>query len=216
MSYESYKARIGSYGGNAQESMSNITKHSQRQMILNSPTRKTVRVNDNVDAQYCIVSDIKTYLERSFLFLPDFIINTGDYIHYKDYTYLVTDSKDSDEFPEGITKLCNAIFPLSGTVTKIQTGINEYDEPTYSYTDSEPTLLPCVAEYTIHSDKTIEAINLPEGQILITIPYTEHEQIADGEEFTVYNTKYQIIGVDFTKSNIANKVGIIKIKGKKV
>ncbi len=217
MSYESYRARIQSFGGNAQESMLNSTKLSQRQMILNSPTRKEVIVNDALTSQYCIVSDVKTYLERKFLFLPDYKINCGDYIHYNDYTYLVTDYKDSEEFPEGIGKLCNSTYPIIITTTDYYRDGNGnlvYDDITgevIPITTTTQIDLPCVVEnkYRV-SDKT-EQMWLAENDITVILPY--HAEIKMGMTFQMYDDIYKVINIDQTK--VIGDVGILTLRGEK-
>lgn len=219
MSYESYRARINANGGNAQSSMSNITKHSQRQMILNSPTRKEVIVNDDVAPQYCIVSDVKTYFERKFLFLPDFNINNGDYIHYQNFTYLVTDRKISDEFPEGIGELCNATFPLKTESTfdyfRDDQGNIVYDdvsgEPITIPVEAKDINLPCVVENKYRVSDKSEQMWVADNDITIILPY--HSEIKMGKTFEMYDDIYKIVNIDFTK--VINNTGILTLRGEK-
>lgn len=127
---------------------------------------------------------------------------------------VMTKPIDNKIYRKATVRYCNSTFPLPGTKTKTQTGTNAYGDPIYEYTTTPPTLLPCITETTVTFDNSDEAINLPEGQLQVTISYTEHPELVESKEFTMYGSQYQIIGIDHTKS--INGVGLLVIKGKKV
>nr|BDD47807.1 hypothetical protein 8 [Bacillaceae bacterium] len=210
--FNRYIKRLSDKGTNLNEAKLNTSKRIQNDQFTTSPSYVIVKVNGvNTDS---IVNEDTKYDEKVIFFRPDSLINIGSVVEYKGKNYLLMSFVDNEIYPRGELKLCNSTYTLSGTVTKTQTGTNSFGEPIYSYTETAPTLLPCIAETTIHSDDTNEAINLPEGTIQITIQYTTHADIDEGKEFTMYGTQYQIIGIDYTKS--INKVGLLIINGKKV
>lgn len=216
MAYESYKARINSYGGNAQKSMSNITKHSQRQMILNSPTRKTVKINDLTTLNYCIVSDVDTYLKRRFLFLPDFTIDNGDYIQYEGFTYLVTERKISPEFPEAIGELCNFTFPIVVAGTKTSSGVDDFGRPISYTTNDKIYNLSCVLKTKDNLTNSIDNSPIPllEGTMTVKMKYFPNIIPKINYEFTYRNEKYQVVNIFY--DGVINEKGFIEVRLNKV
>jgi len=209
---DKYVQRLERKGQNAVEATINSTKVSVTKTFKSSPSISVVKIN-NVDVDVIVNNEEKDN-EKLIFFMPDYDVNIGTVVEYKGSKYLILEFFDNAAYPKGKMKLCNTSFSLSGTSTKTQVGENSFGEPLYEYVESAPTLLPCIAETTITSDNVNEAINLPEGIIQITIPYTEHADLVEGKEFTMYGTTYQIIGIDYTKS--INGVGLLVIKGKKV
>lgn len=207
-----YIQRLSSKGVNSTDSSINKSKRIVNDKFYTSPSFVVVKLNGiNTDS---IVNEDTTYSEKMIIFRPDTLVDIGSVVEYKGKKYLVMSFVDNEIYPKGELKFCNSTYSLPGTITRTQTGTNEFDEPIYSETVGTPTLLPCIAETTILSDDTNEAINLPEGNILVTISYTEHADLVEGKEFTMYGTTYQIIGIDYTKS--VGEVGLLVIKGKKV
>lgn len=127
---------------------------------------------------------------------------------------IISKPEDNKIYRKATIQLCNSTYLLPGTITKVQSGINDFGDPIYEFVESDPTPLPCIAETTISSDDTDEAINLPEGQLQITISFTEHDDIKEGKNFKMYGSDYQIIGIDHTKS--IDGIGLLVFKGKKV
>lgn len=207
-----YIQRLDDKGNNPTDSSKNMSKRIVNQQFNSSPSFSIVKVN-GIDTD-SIVNQDNEYDEKIIHFRADSIVNIGSTVEYKGKNYLLLSFVDSEIYPKGQLKLCNTYFPLPGEITRTQTGVNQFGEPIWSYTTSEPTLLPCIAQTTITSDNSDEAINLPEGQLQATIQFTEHAEIDEGKEFTMYGVQYQIIGIDRTKS--INGVGLLVIKGKKV
>lgn len=211
-SMDRYIKRMNYKGANPNEAKLNTSKRITNSQFHTSPSFTIVKVND-VDTDSIVNEDAK-YDEKQIHFRPDSLVDIGSVVEYKGKNYLLISFVDNEIYPKGELKLCNSTYPLPGEITKTQVGENEFGDPKWEYTESESTLLPCIAETTILSDDTNEAINLPEGNILITIPYTEHAELVEGKHFTMYGTAYKIIGIDYTKS--INGVGLLIIKGKKV
>lgn len=140
----------------------------------------------------------------------------GSLIEWDNETWLVLSRPEGNEvYDKAEMQVCNTSFELEGEITKILIGTDpRTGKPAYKTVESSPITLNCVAEKTIFRSTTDEAINLPEGQILITIPYIEHKSIAESQKIDLYNDTYQIIDVDDTES--INKVGIRKLTARRV
>lgn len=164
-----------------------------------------------------IVKQEKKSEEKIIILRPDNRIELGSIIRINDFNYLAINSLSNgiySIYPTTKVKLCNSTYHLPGKIEKVQIGVNEFGLPIWDYVESEPILLPCVVETTITSDDTNEAINLPEGTIQVTLPFTEHEDLTESKKFTMYGSSYEIIGIDYTK--VVNSSGLLVIKGKKV
>jgi hypothetical protein len=140
----------------------------------------------------------------------------GSLIEWDNEMWLVLSRPESNEvYDKAEMQLCNTSFELEGEITQVLIGNDpRTGKPIYETTESSPIQLYCVAEKTVFKSTTDEAINLPEGQILITVPYMEHKSISENEEIELYNATYQIIDVDDTES--INKTGIRKLTAKRV
>jgi hypothetical protein len=141
-------------------------------------------------------------------------LKRGYVVQFNDHDWIIISLPENNViYEKAVIKLCNSKLLMKGNpviVTKINDFGEEYEE-VVSYDSIE---IPCVVETTITFDDTDKAINLPEGRINVTIPYTEHEDIVIGKEFEMYGEKYKIIGIDYTQS--INKEGLMIINGKKV
>jgi len=207
-----YIKRLSDKGSNPNEAKLNNSKRTFNEQFTSSPSYVIVKV-DGLDTDSIVTQD-NQYDEKIINFRSDSNINIGSVIDYKSQNYLLLSFFDNEIFPKGKMKLCNSTYPLPSEITRTIKDYNQFGEPIYTETVGEPTLLPCIVETTITSDNSDEAINLPTGQIQITIPFTEHEAIGNGVNFFMYGSEYETIGIDYTKS--INGVGLLVIKGKKV
>lgn len=141
-------------------------------------------------------------------------LKRGYVVQFNNHDWIVISLPENNViYEKAVIKLCNSKLLMKGnpvTVTKINDFGEEYEE-VVSYDSIE---VPCIVETKILDDQIDEAINLPEGRIDVTIPYTEHEDIVIDKEFEMYSEKYKIIGIDYTQS--INKEGLMIINGKKV
>lgn len=200
------------FSGYENDEFSSNAVESFEELLNNSPESYDVIINDNEFPTKVIVQQ-KSQDER-YIHARIGEIKIGDLVKHKSFNWLVIDHVDDNKMNLSTKmKLCNSTFPLKTDKTKVLIGYNEFDEPIYEYIDGEPIPLPCIVESNITSDNSNEAINLPEGRLNIIIPFTEHEDIADGKQFTMYGAVYNIIGIDYTK--VINKVGVLTIQGKR-
>src|SRR5690606_21087205 len=90
---------------------------------------------------------------------------------------------------------------LPGEPTLVDTGEKDWrGDIIYKPIPGEPTHIPCIVESKIYYNESIDAINLPDGHLKVSIPYTEHEQIKRNGEIEVYGEMYQITDVDQTSA----------------
>lgn len=177
-----------------------------------------VTENVTIDSELyeVMVKQEKNSENKKIILKPDSKVKIGSIVKIKELSYLIMDflcDGINEIYPTATLKLCNSIFPISSNKTSDLIGYNDFDEPIYDEVLIEVTS-PCVVSNSTQSANTDEPINLPEGQIEVTIPYTESENILEGKEFKMYHATYKIIGIDYTKS--INQTGLIIIKGKRV
>lgn len=210
LSYESYKARINAYGGNIQESTSRASKYSQEQQILHSPSLKYVKINDEVTLRPCIVSDVETFDIRKFLFIPETKILKGEYIHYENYVYLVTKHNTDDIYPEAIGELCNSLFTLTLEGQRVEVGRDDFNRPIYDFTDSTTYNIPCVLSTKIYSTVDNSPMPLPDGSIMIKIPYKIGQIPPINYTFDYRGNPYKVTTIEY--DNVINEKGFIEMR----
>ncbi|MEM4995014.1 hypothetical protein WKH56_20830 [Priestia sp. SB1] len=213
--FDRYKLRVGQDGDNPQDSIANRSLEIVSNAFNNSPSLFKVLV-DNIENNV-VMNKGKTINDKRMLFRHDSNVKLGSIIDFNEKKYIAVNLvMDTNElYPSASLKLCNTSFELEGETTQILIGTDpRTNRPVYKTVESSPITLNCIAEKTIFRSTTDEAINLPEGQILITIPYIEHKSIAESQKIDLYNDTYQIIDVDDTES--INKVGIRKLTARRV
>jgi hypothetical protein len=212
MSFELYKKRLLSYGNDEKDAVLNNTQHMINKSFADSFGYSVVKIDD-VDTEVIIINkDDST--QKELLLRPNQTVKKGATVLIGMQYYLVIDFNGNGINQKAKIKLCNNTFILKGSTTEIIVGYNDFGEPITETMSSGDIVIPCIVETKILDDETEQAINLPEGRINVTIPYTEHEDIAIDKEFEMYGEKYKIIGIDYTQS--INKEGLLIINGKKV
>lgn len=212
MSFELYKKRLLSYGSNEKEVMLNNTQHIINKLFTETLGYQIVKIDD-VETEVIVINK-DDFTQKELLLRPNQTVKIGAKILIETQYYLVVDFNGNGINQKAKIKLCNNTFTLKGSITEVIVDYNDFGEPITETISSGDIILPCIVETKILDDQIDEAINLPEGRINVTIPYTEHEDIAIDKEFIMYGEKYKIIGIDYTKS--IDKEGLITINGKKV
>ncbi|STO12867.1 Uncharacterised protein [[Flavobacterium] thermophilum] len=212
MSFELYKKRLLSYGNDDKDVVLNNTQHMINKSFADSFGYSVVKIDD-VDTEVVIVNkDDST--QKELLLRPNQTVKKGATVLIGTQYYLVTDFNGNGINQKAKIKLCNNFFVLKGEVTRIIVSYDIFGDPIYEEINGSSIEIPCIVETSITTDDTDEAINLPEGRIRVTIPYTEHEDVAIDKEFIMYNEKYKIIGIDHTQS--INNEGLLIIHGQRV
>lgn len=139
-------------------------------------------------------------------------IERGYIVNWNSQNWLINTLPENNHiYKKAEMKLCNSTLTLKGEPTKTITGTDYRGAPIYEYVDGAPTLIPCIAENKLYISDNNQAINLPDNQIKVTIPYTVHNEIAINKVFPMYGNEYKIIGIDKTQS--IDAVGLMVITG---
>lgn len=218
MSYEAFRRRMNSYGGDIQKATSNISKISAVNQIMYSPNRKTVNI-DTLDSkdEYCIVQDIDHMKIRKFLFLPDTNIQRGNYIHHEGYIYLATEQYTTEEYPQVNAEICTADFAYELDRQDAIIGYDNLGRPIYPPDDSLSITLPCIVKFNDASTAIADAnepINLLDNIITVTIPYGKINNIKYDSVFPIFGDDYRVIRIDPSQS--IDGVGLLKITGQRL
>lgn len=135
------------------------------------------------------------------------IAHWGSVVEYKSEKYLITtDLLNNEAYKSAIMKKCNSTLTLITSVTKEKTGTDSLGRPIYTETPKS-TSWDCIAETKIINADFDKAINLPEGKIFITIPYST--LILENMEFSMWGNKYKITG--FNMEKVIGGVGIMGV-----
>lgn len=126
-------------------------------------------------------------------------VEIGDIIKHKDQDWLLVNfPMENQVYMKSYLKRCNAKIPIpSGKVTQVETKKDWRGFPEYQQ-NTEFVLYSCVAESRIYqSDYDDRPINLPSGQLKISLQYTELSKVIRiNYIFEMYGEKYQVVHVD--------------------
>lgn len=209
--YDAYRARVGASGASMQDAVKNTTKRQAINYIMSSPTLSYVRLNDDVDLTPVVESDKETFQKRIYLFLPDTVINVGDYIHQSNNAiYLATDQDKDDIYPQLIGELCNEFFELVTEATKVIIGYNDFNRPIYRNVGAQTYLIPCVLTSKIYSTIDNSAIPLPEGSLMIRMSYDPLKIPPINYVFTYRGSPYKVNTISY--ENVVKEVGFVEMR----
>ncbi|WP_144509968.1 hypothetical protein [Bacillus sp. FJAT-22090] len=207
---DAYKARVSPNGESMQDAVKATTKRQAINNIMNSPTRSFVRLNDNQDLTPVIVSDKETFHKRIFLFIPDTDIKVGDYVHQDDATYLAVDQEKDELYPQLIGELCNDMFKFKIDATRVEIGKNDFGRPIYRDIGATELNIPCVMTNKIPSTVENSSIPLPDGAMIIRIPYIKDQIPKINYSFTHRGSPYKVTNVSY--ENVINEIGFVEIR----
>lgn len=143
-------------------------------------------------------------------------IHIGDVIKFKNQTWLCIDipmeTNGYNIFEKATIMRCNTTFKIFHNKTRILTGKDKDGRPVYSETFDEIDA-PCIASST-HFMRFVEngELPLPDGFIEVTLTYQTGDNLRVGKMFDIYDKRFQIDNIDYTK--VIDGVGIIVIRGK--
>lgn len=210
--FKSYRNRVYADGKTVKESIDTSTKRQMVNYILDSPSLSYVFIDMEETLPIpSIVSDIRTFYERRFLFLPELTVNVGDYITNEKYTYLATNKVDNDIFPQLFGELCNTEYPISTEERKIKVDTDSFGRPIYK-TEKVVIKKPCVMTDKIYSQANNSPIPLPDGAIICKLPYsTEENHIPEINSIVdLYQNQYQVSTVSM--EYVINEIGYIEVQ----
>lgn len=214
--FNAYRNRVQADGETTKEAVMATSKRQIVNYILDSPTLSHVYI-DMVETLKipCIVSDIRTFYERRFLFLPDMKVNVGSYITYGDKTYLATNKSESEVAPQLYGELCNTEFPINTKEEKVKIGVDAVGRPIYQ-NKVTTVVKPCVMTDKIYSQANNSPIPLPDGAIICKLPYSDKENhIPDINSIvSLYGNQYKVttISMEF----VINNIGYIEVQMQRI
>lgn len=176
--------------------------------LITSPDAYDVLVND--EEKKIMVQSTSNYNERRILFKHG-DIQWGDIVIHEGEKWLVTERPYFNKiYDKSHMELCTT----SMIFTYLTDGVYEYDRFGNKIWIEEPTEVvkefPCVIESISNLNTkttTGQQINVPEGDMVVTIPYTTDELIKLTSEFTMFGDAYRISGID--KSKVHQDKGVL-------
>jgi hypothetical protein len=208
MSYlDKYRSRLNAYGISSQDSTMTDSKSILDDSIDSSPLKSTIQIN-GIDVNVLITQGKNAnYKDVVFKSGADYV--TGEIAVMGGDNWLLTEIKPNLIHKTAVVQLCNSTLTIPGDTTKTQTGTDSMGRPIYSETTSPSTSLPCIAESKVYMSQDQEPINLPNGRLLVTIPFTNNGKIKLNFEFDMYGNRYKVSHLD--RSRVIGTVGILQL-----
>lgn len=206
-----YKSRMKSYGNNPEEVLTSATKQLINKSFNDSLSSTEILIDDVLTD--VIINQGKTFEDKNILLRPDQSINCGAIAVIEGMSYLVISFNENNLYSTANAKLCNNTLKLKGEPTQTVIGYDHRGAPIYETVEGVSVEVPCIAENKVMVGDSNQPINLPDGRLMVTIPYTIHDNININKTFNMYDTEYLISNVDKTKS--INGVGLIIITGQR-
>lgn len=225
MSYlDDFKARMNVSGNTIAQSQFNTTANFINAHFADSPFYRVVKVN-GVDLEVQL-QDISSVTRSSnvelvqnvlkfMLLKPNTSVNIGDLVEIEGQFWIVSDFISNNPlFPKAKIEKCNYVLQWKTGETKTLIGHDSLNRPVYNV---QPTYtnIQCLLRTSVSNIALNQAINLPQGQVHITMQYNDiAKTIKEDDEFDLYNRQYKVIGFDF--SNIVQGVGCLVIFANRV
>lgn len=143
-------------------------------------------------------------------FAPIGDLDIGDEIRANNQGWLVTSyPTDTDTHVKVTVKRCNNIITVPQKTIKVQVGQDWRNIPKYEEQKTDPVDIPCVVEDMFFAnDSSDKAINLPQGQIMITLPYNQYSKnIKLDFNFDMFGDKYKVVRIG--RNHIISERGIL-------
>lgn len=225
MSYlDKHLAYLKAEGSSLKDQQFNTTANMINAHFAESPFHKVVQCNGvdleiqlqdiSVVTRSASVSLVENIL-KFILLRPNTSINIGDIIVMDNENWMVTDSISNNPlFPKAKIEKCNYTLQVQIGYSETYVGRDSWGKPVY---DKTPTLSPspCILKTTVSTIGLNQPINLPQGQVSLTIRYDDTaKQIKLNDNYDLYNAQYKVVGFDYT--NIVNGVGCLAIIAERV
>lgn len=136
-------------------------------------------------------------------------IDIGDVILLNNKNWIVTSYPiEGEGYSKAYIKRCNADFPIKTSTVKVQTGKDWRNFPIYTE-QAQYTNIPCIVDTRIYEkDSDEQPINLPHGQLRITMPYNSNSKLIKIDmNFDMYGDKYKVVSID--RNHIISERGIL-------
>ncbi|TNU64306.1 hypothetical protein FH505_10925 [Bacillus velezensis] len=212
-SFETYKKRLLAYGSTPDEVIINNTKDTINKSFDSSLFSESIPINGELTD--VIINQGKTSEDKTLLFRPDYESHKGAIAEINDSPFLITEFDTNRLYPIAKAKLCNSSISLTSSDRKIPSGkINEITgKPIMITVPGEKLEIPCVFERTTSIIGSELAINIPEGQAHVTIPFLKHEKLKKGLFLSFYGEEFRVDDIDYSK--VYGDSGTLRLIAKK-
>jgi hypothetical protein len=212
-------------GTDLKQQQFNTTAKFVESNFSDSPFYRIVKINGTVDLEVRIkdisavtrsanVSLVQNVL-KFMLLKPNTTVNIGDMVELDGHYWMVTDFiSDNPLFPKAKIGKCNYVLHLKTGETKTVIGYDNLKRPQY---DIQETFvdIQCILQTSVSNAALNQAINLPQGQVHITMQYNDiAKSIKENDDFDLYDRQYKVIGFDF--SSIVQGIGCVAIIAERV
>ncbi|WP_133065294.1 hypothetical protein [Virgibacillus profundi] len=155
-----------------------------------------------------IINKKTKYDEKLVNFRHGYNPLVGSVVTYKDNKYLLMETDEDDIYRFGVMKKCNYIIPVKVGETKVFAGYDHNGQPYYT-TEIEYEDVPCIIDSKYYSSNDNAQLPLPEGKLSVYTKYVPDSNIQTNEEYVLYEKRYIVADIDYTK--VINGVGVIEI-----
>lgn len=210
-----FRQRILSNGEKSTDGIVNTSKQTIKNNFSNSLFSETVLIN-GIEYEAIITQEKKSE-DKKLLLLPNTTVAIGSTVEMNNNSYLIMDFQGEgihEIYPSATLKKCNSTYPIKSNKTRVLKGHNQLGKPVYEDTYSIDKLEPCIVDYGTGSTDTESQLVIPKNTIFVTLKYQQSDTIDYNYEFEMYNNKYKIKDIDYTK--VINEKGIIKLIAERV
>jgi hypothetical protein len=210
-----FRQRILSSGNKPTDGIVNASKQTIKNNFSNSLFSEIVLIN-GMEYEAIITQDKKSE-DKKLLLLPDVQVDIGSVVELNSNLYLIMDFQGegiNEIYPSATLKKCNNTYPIKVNKTSQLKGHNQLGKPVYEDVYSVDKLEPCIVESGNFATDTDSQLVIPKNTLFITLKYQLSDTINYNYEFTMYNNKYKIKDIDYTK--VINEKGIIKLIAERV
>ncbi|GAA0346987.1 hypothetical protein GCM10008931_42830 [Oceanobacillus oncorhynchi subsp. oncorhynchi] len=156
-----------------------------------------------------VVQSTSKYNERRILFKQD-EVHWGDLVEFDNEKWIVFERPFFNQIhSKSKMKLCNSEMVFEEWVKEI-IGYDPLGNPIPGEEELKIIPFPCSVESISNLNTRSlggSEINIPEGDMVVEIPYTNHELIEIGNDFRMFDDSYRISGID--KSSTDGQSGIL-------
>lgn len=162
------------------------------------------------------ISSRTSKLKREVLTKHEDNFKSGDIVEFEHkvsketQTHLFLQNLETkDGYDLSTMQFCNSTLTIPGDTTKTIVGYDGMGRPIYDEVTSPSTTLSCIAESKVYMSPDQEPINLPNGRLIVIIPYTDNAKVKLNFKFDMYGNSYEVSHVD--RSQVVGTVGIIEL-----
>lgn len=180
-------------------------------LALNNFESHEVLINDIKQTRVLLTQkwDAKNDVRKVIGHIED--IEIGNLIKIDDFYWLITTlPEDNKIYRKAEVELCNETFVLTFEGQRVEVGRDDFDRPIYNFTDSTTYNIPCVLSTKIYSTVDNSPIPLPDGSIMIKIPYKIGQIPPINYTFDYRGNPYKVTTIEY--DNVINEKGFIEMR----